>query len=178
MVGKIPWRRERLPTPGFWPGEFHGLDTMSLPGGLGAASGVLCQCPGQCAKRRFLFDFGACISVGCSPVSQFSRYTHTAHKSFPHSSVGKESACDAGDPGLIPGLVRSAGEGIGSPLQYSWASLVAQLVKNQPAMWETWIQSLGWEDPLEKGKATHSSILAWRIPWTIKSMGSQRVGHD
>ena len=93
-------------------------------------------------------------------------------------SEGKESACDAGDPGLIPGLVRSAGEGIGSPLQYSWASLVAQLVKNQPAMWETWIQSLGWEDPLEKGKATHSSILAWRIPWTIKSMGSQRVGHD
>ena len=74
--------------------------------------------------------------------------------------MGKESACDAGDPGLIPGSVRSAGEGIGSPLQYSWASLVAQLVKNQPAMWETWIRSLGWEDPLEKGKATHSSILA------------------
>ena len=47
-----------------------------------------------------------------------------------------------------------------------WASLVAQLVKNPPAMWETWVQSLGWEDPLEKGKATHSSTLAWRIPWT------------
>ena len=61
---------------------------------------------------------------------------------------------------------------------YNWASLVAQLVKNLPAMWETWVQSLGWEDPLEKGKATHSSILAWRIPWTIQSMGSQRVGHD
>ena len=54
---------------------------------------------------------------------------------------------------------------------------IAQLVKNPPAMWETWVQSLGWEDPLEKEKATHSSILAWRIPWT-KSMGSQRVGHD
>ena len=79
------------------------------------------------------------------------------------------------DPGSIPGSGRSAGEGIGYPLQYSWASLVAQLVKNPPAMWETWVQSLGWEDPLEKGKATHSSILAWRIPW-IKSMGSQRVG--
>ena len=57
-------------------------------------------------------------------------------------------------------------EGIGYPLQYSWASLVAQLVKNLPAMWETWVWFLGWEDPLEKGTASHSSILAWRIPWT------------
>ena len=57
-------------------------------------------------------------------------------------------------------------KGIGYPLQYSWASLVAQLVKNPPAVRETWVQSLGWEDPLEKGKATHSSILAWSIPWT------------
>ena len=65
---------------------------------------------------------------------------------------------------MIPGLGRSAGEGIGYPLQYSWASLVAQLVKNPPAMWETWVQSLGWEDPLEKETATHSSILAYRIP--------------
>ena len=79
---------------------------------------------------------------------------------FPDRSVGKESACNAGDPSLIPGLRRSAGEGIGYPLQYSWAFLVAQLVKNLSAMWETWIRSLGWEDPLEKGKATHSSILA------------------
>ena len=85
---------------------------------------------------------------------------------FPDSSVGKESACNAGDPGSIPGSGRSTGEGIGYPLQYSWASLVAQLVKNPPAMWETWVRSLGWEDPLEKGKATHSSVLAWRIPWT------------
>ena len=86
---------------------------------------------------------------------------------FPDSSVGKESACNAGEPGLIPELGRSAGEGIGYPLQYSWASFVAQLVKNLPAMQETWVRSLGWEDPLEKGKATHSSILAWRIPWII-----------
>ena len=71
---------------------------------------------------------------------------------FPDSSVGKESACNAGDPGSIPGLGRSAGEGIGYPLQYSWASLVAQLVKNLPAMQETWVRSLGEEDPLEKGK--------------------------
>ena len=58
---------------------------------------------------------------------------------FPDSSVGKESACNAGDPGSIPGLGRSAGEGIGHPHQYSWASLVAQLVKNVPSMWETWV---------------------------------------
>ena len=86
---------------------------------------------------------------------------------FPDSSVGKESACNAGDPSSIPGLGRSAGEGIDYPLQYSWASLVAQLVKNLPAMWETWIRSLGWEDLPQKGKATHSSILTWRIPWTV-----------
>ena len=67
---------------------------------------------------------------------------------------------------MIPGLGRSAGEGIGYPLQYSWASFMAQLVKNPPAMGETWVHSQGWEDPLEKVKATHSSILAWRIPWT------------
>ena len=58
------------------------------------------------------------------------------------------------------------------------AFLVAQLVKNLPATWETWARSLAWEDPLEKGKATHSSILPWRFPWTIQSMGSQRVGHN
>ena len=83
---------------------------------------------------------------------------------FSGSSVGKESACNAGDPGLIPGSGRSPREGIGYPLQCSWASLVAQLVKNLPAVRETWVRSLGWKDPLEKGKATHSSIVAWRIP--------------
>ena len=68
--------------------------------------------------------------------------------------------CNSGDLGSIPGSGRSAGEGIGIPLQYSWASLVAQPVRNPTAMWETWVQSQGWEDPREKGKATHSSILA------------------
>ena len=77
---------------------------------------------------------------------------------------GQESACSAGDPGLIPGRGRSAGEGIGYPLQCSWASLVAQLVKNPRAMWETWVRSPGWEDPLETGTDTHYSILAWRTP--------------
>ena len=97
---------------------------------------------------------------------------------FPGSSVGKEPACKAGDPGLIPGSGRSPGEGIYYPLQYSWASLVGQTVKNLPAMQETWIRSLG-----SKGMATHSSILAWRIPWKeepswLQSLRSQRVGHD
>ena len=102
---------------------------------------------------------------------------------FPDSSVDKESAYNAGDLGLIPGLGRSAEEGVGYPLLYSWASLVAQLVKNLPVMWETWVQSLGWENPVEKGMATHSSILALEIlrkekPGRLQSMGSQRVRHD
>ena len=90
---------------------------------------------------------------------------------FLDSSVGKESTCSAGDTDLIPGLGRSPGEGIGYPLQYSWTSLVPQLVKNPAAVRETWVQSLGWEDPLEKRTATHSSILGWRIlysPWGCK----------
>ena len=98
---------------------------------------------------------------------------------FPGSSDGKESACNAGEPGLIPGLGRSARERIAYPFQYPWASLVAQLVKNPPAMLETWVRSLGWEDSLEKGMATHSSVLAWKIPWTENtSMRLQRVGHN
>ena len=123
---------------------------------------------------------------------------------FPHSSVGKESACNAGDPGLIPGSGRSPGEGIGYPLQYSWASLVAQLVKNPPAMQETWVPSLGWKifwrrerlptpgfwpgefhglyslwgqkDLLEEGMAAHFSSLTWRIPWTEEPSGLQSMG--
>ena len=78
------------------------------------------------------------------------------------SSAGKESTCNAGDPNLIPGSGRSTGEGTSYPLQYSWASLMTQLVKNLSAMQDTWILSLGWQDPLEKEKATHSSFLAWR----------------
>ena len=87
----------------------------------------------------------------------------------------KESACNAGDLGLIPGLGRSPGE--------EWTSLVAQTVKRLSTMRETWVQSLGWEDPLEKEMTIHSSTIAWKIPWTeepgrLQSMGSQRVGHD
>ena len=102
---------------------------------------------------------------------------------FPCNSASKESACNAGDPGSIPGSGSSPEEGIGYPLQYFGASLVAQMGKNLSAMQETWIRPLGWEDPLEEGMATHSSILAWRIPWSekpvgLQSMGLQRVGCD
>ena len=121
-------------------------------------------------------------------------------------SAGKESACNVGDLGSTSGLGRSPGEGKSYPLQYSelenpmdcivhgvakswtwlsdfhfhlWESrafLLAQMVKNLPAMRETQVQSLGWEDPLEKGMATHSSIPAWRIPWTEEPGGLQSNG--
>ena len=96
-VGKIPWRRERLPTPGFWPREFYGLYSLWE------------HKESDMTERLSLWG-------------------------FPDSSVGKESICSAGDPGSIPGLEKSTGEGIGYPLQYSWASLVAQMVKNLPGM--------------------------------------------
>ena len=90
---------------------------------------------------------------------------------FLGSSAGKESTCNAGDPGLIPGMLSSPREGIDYPFQYSWAFLVAQTVKNSLAVWKNWVQSLGWKDPLEEGMATHSSILAWRIPWAEEPGG-------
>ena len=103
---------------------------------------------------------------------------------FPRSSAGKESASNAGDPSSIPGLGKSPGEGIGYPLQYSWAPLVVQMVKNLPAMWKTWVWSLGWKDPLKVGMATHSSgFLSGESLWTeepggLQSMGLQRVVYD
>ena len=115
---------------------------------------------------------GKDAGVGCHVLLQGIFPTQGSNPGLLHwglsdSSVSKESACNPGDPGSIPGSGRSAAERIGSPLPYCWASLVAQLVKNPPEMWETWDKSLGWDDPLEKGKATHSSSLAWRIPWNV-----------
>ena len=95
---------------------------------------------------------------------------------FPDSSVGKESACNARDACLIPGLVRSAGERIGYPLQYSWASLVAQVVKNLLSVQGTRVPSLGWEDPLEEDMAAHSSILARKISMDRGARGLQSIG--
>ena len=97
---------------------------------------------------------------------------------FLGSSAGKESACNAGDTGSISGSGESTGEGIGCPLQYSGAFLVVQLVKNTLAMWESWVRSLGWEDPLEKGKSTHSSILTGEFYGLHSPLGCQRVRHD
>ena len=91
---------------------------------------------------------------------------------FPGSSAGKESPCNAGGPSLISRSGRAPGKEIGYPLLCSWASLVAQMIKNLPVMWETQVQSLGGEDPLEKGMVTHSSILVWKIPQT------EQLGHN
>ena len=82
---------------------------------------------------------------------------------FPHSSVSKEYACNAGDLGSIPGLGRLPGEGIGYPFQYNCSSLVVQSVENPPAMWETWVQSLGWEVPGE-GKGYPLQYNSINIP--------------
>ena len=103
-------------------------------------------------KTNFPFPWKYLYHFPASDLYHFSM-------GFPDSSVVQESTCNAGDPSSIPGLWRFSGEGIGYPLQYSWASFVAQLVKNLHAMRETWVWSLGWEGLLEKGKAYHSSIV-------------------
>ena len=102
---------------------------------------------------------------------------------FPGGSFCKESACNVGDLGSILGSGWSPGEGIDYPFQCFLASPMAQMVKNPPAMQETWVRSLVREIPLENGMATHSSILSWRIPWTeepgrLQSKGSRTVVHD
>ena len=116
-----------------------------------------------------LYDFVVWLQIFLALIKKsamkFSLFDWLLHipLSCSDSSAGKKSTCNAGDPSLIPGCGRSPWEGIGYPLQYSWFSLVAQMIKNPPVVWETWFQSLGWEDPLEEGMPRHSSILAWRI---------------
>ena len=130
-----------------------GIPTSSISP-LDGCTGILLQCSpktGFCILRIQLKEL-----VWAS--KRMGLYT----EGFPHSSAGKESACNAGDPSLTPGSGRPSGEGIGYPLQYSWASLVAQTVKNLLAMWGTWVRSWVRKIPLEKGKATHSSISPWR----------------
>ena len=112
----------------------------------------MCRCPCVCNYRT------VCPRMGRG--REEAEGLSLGKSSQPHSSVGKESACNSGDPSSIPGSGRSTGEGISYSLQYSWASLVAQMVKNLPAMWESQVQSLSLENPLEKGKVTHFSILA------------------
>ena len=97
------------------------------------------------------------------------------YRGFPGSSAGKESTRSVEDLGSVPGLGKYDGEGLGYPLQSTWASLLALILKNLPALQETWVQSLGWEDLLEKGKATHSRILTWVITWTEEPGGLQSM---
>ena len=104
-------------------------------------------------------------------VRIFNRISQSV-KGFPDSSVGKESTSNAGNPGQITWLGIYAVEEIGYPLQYYWASLVAQLVKNPPAMWETWVRSPVGKIPWRKEKATHFCILAWRALWIVQSVYS------
>ena len=114
------------------------------------------------------------VALASSSGLSFPQPEH--HLGLPGISAGKESPCNAGDPGSSPELERFPREGIGYPLQYSWTSLVAQTVKNPPAVRETWVRSLGREGPLEEGVATHSSVLTWRTPWTEEPGGCSPWG--
>ena len=172
-----PHRRQltRLPRPWDSPGK---------------NTGVGCHCLLQCMKVKSESEVKVTLKIAMTlsshrdmPIMYSSSQTGLiSHIGGSYqdldSSVGKESICNAGDPSLIPRLGRSAGEVIGYSLKCSQASLQAQLVKNLPAMQETWVPALGQEDPLEKGKTTHSSMLTWRIPCTVQSRGSQRAGHN
>ena len=126
------------PTPAFLPGKPYGQ--RSLWG----------YSPWGRKELDTTEQVSSCISLRWPSRSKAHRKFTLCHYAtvilslvFPDSSVGKESACSAEEPGSIPALGRSAGKGIGTPLQCSWASLVAQLVKNLPAMQETWVRSLG-----------------------------------
>ena len=141
---------------------------------------LLCFSPCQCSQSGWAVSLSGGIGLSWAGRRKPKHWSKTRNRTrthyfllrklvnllvgFPGMSAGKESSCNTGDHGLIPGSGRSAGEGIGYPLQYSWASLVVMTVKNPPAMRKTWIRSLGWENILEEGRATHSSSLASRIP--------------
>ena len=160
------WSRKWQPIPVFLPGKFHGQKSLAgySPWGCKESDAI------EHARSAHLYRLQVFL-----PEMPFL--------GFLGSSAGRESPCNTGDPGSIPGSGSSPEEGIGYSLQYSWASLMAQKVKNPPAMEDNRVWSLAWEDPLEKGMATHSIILARRIPWPeetggLQSMGSQRVRHN
>ena len=174
------WRKEWQTTSIFLPWEPHEqyekakrLDTESWTPQVG-------RCPlessGEIIPER-MKGWSQCKNNTRLWMWLVMEVKSNAVRAFLIAQLVKNLPALAGDPGLIPGSGRSTGEGIGYPLQYSWASL-GSAGKESTCKCETWVWSLGWEDPLKKGKATHSSILAWRIPWTIQSMGSQRVRHN
>ena len=116
--------------------------------------------PGSPEIKTWPFNAGTPVwFLGQEDLLERDRLPTPVFLGFPDGSAGKESACNAGNPGSIPRSGRSTGEGIDYPLQCSWASLVTQLVKNPPAMCETWVWSLGWEDPLEKGKRLPTPVF-------------------
>ena len=153
--------RKWQPTLVFLPRESHGQRSLA---GYSPSSCKELDMTDNWHTHAYNVQHQECTKVNHWVITSQCRFINSTNVI---AQPVKESACNAGDPGSIPGSGRSTGEGIGYPLQYSWASLVALLVKNLPAMWETWVRSLGQEDPLGKGKATYSSILAWRIPWTV-----------
>ena len=155
----------------FFSGESHG------PRSLAGYSALVCE-ESDVTEWLHCFSYflnGVWRSVEEKQWTGSELYFHSMSmkkRGGPGSSARKESPCNAGDPDLTSGSGRTPGEGTG----YSWASLVAQTVKNLPAVQETWVWSLGWDVPLEEDMATHSSILAWRIPWTEEPGGLQFVG--
>ena len=122
--------------------------------------------PQECRASVWKFFFHLGNGICCWAFSILS---------FPGSSIGQESACNAGDPGLIPGSGRSSGEGIGFPLQFSWASLVAQMVKNPPANAGDLDSIPGWKDPLKKGKATTPVFCPGEFPGLYSPWGRKEL---
>ena len=163
--------------------NFHSPHRPTLSQVYLLSSFCLCFLNHHHSYNHYLASLLQFIAIFSGYFSLVSYHDPNQAQGFPGSSAGKEPTCNARDPGLIPGSGKSSGEGISCPLQYSWASLVAHMVKNLPVMQETWVQPLGWEDPPEEGMATHSSILAWRIPkdrraWQATAHGVTKVGHD
>ena len=167
LLFMIPWIiGHQAPLPWDSPGKNIGVGSYSLVQGTFPTQGLNLS---VLHFRQILYLLSHQGNLGTLYI-----YTYICmymcdciYMCFSGSSDGQESTRNAGDTGSNPGSERLTGEGIGYPLRYSWTFLVAQLIKNLPAMWETRVRFLDWEDPQEKGKATHSSILAWRIPWTV-----------
>ena len=170
------WRRQWHPTPVLLPGESHGWRSLVGCSPWGREESDMAE--------RLHFHFSllcigewngnplrcSCLENPRDGVAQsrtWLKWLNSKGNSQVASLLAqlvKNLPANAGDPGSIPESGSSPGKGIGYPLQHSWASLVAQMVKNLPIMRETWVWSLGWEDPLEEGMATHFSMLPWRIP--------------
>ena len=153
----------RLLCPWSSPGQNPGVGSLTLLQGIFPNQGWN---PGLLHCRQILYHLSPTMSklINVFVILPEIEFQQSLFK-CPGGSEGKDSACSAGDLGSIPGSRRSRGGGHGNPLQYSWACLAAQLVKNPPAVRETWVPSLGGEDPLEEGLATRSSTLGWRSPW-------------